>query len=695
MTRPSLAPFFDPRSVAVIGASRDPSKVGGSVLANLRSAAFDGRVLPVNVRAEVVQGLAAFPSLLAVDGPVDLAVITVPAPAVLPALKECVAKGVPAAVVISAGFRENGEEGRKREGELREWLGRQPIRVLGPNCLGWIRPSRRLNVTFAPGMPQAGNIAFVSHSGALAVAILDWAQERRMGFSLFASLGNQADITESDVLGAVARDDETRVIVGYIEGVAEGRRFFETLREAAALKPVVLLKAGRSAEGARAVSSHTGALAGSDRAFDAAVRQAGAVRAGSVEELFDLARGLASQPLPRGRRLLVVTNGGGLGIVSTDAARESGLEVAPLDDPVRRRLDALLPPTASVVNPVDLVGDADAARYSNALHAIGPSAADAVLVVLTAQAATDSIGVARAVIGATRGWPIPLAGAFVGGARVAAGARALEDAGIPCYPFPEPAVKTLAGMALLAERRARPPETPRVTVRPAEASERLARLKAAGRSQLGMVDLAPLLDSYRIPCAAPRPAATAAEAAAVAEGMGFPVALKVRSPDITHKTEVGGVRLGLRSADEVATATAEMLARVKAARPAATIEGVLVQPMVEGGKELLLGMVRDSQFGPTVMVGFGGIYVEVLKDTAMRLCPVQVSEARAMLDELRMAPLLHGVRGEAPVDMRALSEAICRFAQLAVDLPELAEIEVNPLVAGPAGVIAVDARARL
>ncbi len=695
MTRPSLAPFFDPRSVAVIGASRDPSKVGGSVLANLRSAGFDGRVLPVNVRAEVVQGLAAFPSLLAVDGPVDLAVITVPAPAVLPALKECVAKGVPAAVVISAGFRENGEEGRKREGELREWLGRQPIRVLGPNCLGWIRPSRRLNVTFAPGMPQAGNIAFVSHSGALAVAILDWAQERRMGFSLFASLGNQADITESDVLGAVARDDETRVIVGYIEGVAEGRRFFETLREAAALKPVVLLKAGRSAEGARAVSSHTGALAGSDRAFDAAVRQAGAVRAGSVEELFDLARGLASQPLPRGRRLLVVTNGGGLGIVSTDAARESGLEVAPLDDPVRRRLDALLPPTASVVNPVDLVGDADAARYSNALHAIGPSAADAVLVVLTAQAATDSIGVARAVIGATRGWPIPLAGAFVGGARVAAGARALEDAGIPCYPFPEPAVKTLAGMALLAERRARSPETPCVTVRPAQASEQLARLKAAGRSQLGMVDLAPLLDSYRIPCAAPRPAATAAEAAAVAEGMGFPVALKVRSPDITHKTEVGGVRLGLRSADEVATATAEMLARVKAARPAATIEGVLVQPMVEGGKELLLGMVRDSQFGPTVMVGFGGIYVEVLKDTAMRLCPVQVSEARAMLDELRMAPLLHGVRGEAPVDIRALSEAICRFAQLGVDLPELAEIEVNPLVAGPAGVIAVDARARL
>ncbi len=388
-----------------------------------------------------------------------------------PALKECVAKGVPAAVVISAGFRESGEEGQRREGELREWLRREPIRVLGPNCLGWIRPSRRLNVTFAPGMPQAGNIAFVSHSGALAVAILDWARDRRMGFSLFASLGNQADITESDVLGEVARDDETRVIVGYIEGVAEGRRFFETLREAASLKPVVLLKAGRSAEGARAVSSHTGALAGSDRVFDAAVKQAGAVRAETVEELFDLARGLASQPLPRGRRILVVTNGGGLGIVSTDAARQSGLEVAPLDEAVRGRLAAVLPAAASTVNPVDLVGDADAARYSNALHAIGADAADAALVVLTAQAATDSVGVARAVIGATRGWPIPLAAAFVGGARVAAGARALEDAGIPCYAFPEPAVKTLAGMALLAERRARPPETPALTVRAAAARE--------------------------------------------------------------------------------------------------------------------------------------------------------------------------------------------------------------------------------
>jgi acyl-CoA synthetase (NDP forming) len=298
-------------------------------------------------------------------------VIAVPAPDVLPALKECVARGIRGAIVLSAGFREAGEAGQAREAELRAWLREQPIRVLGPNCLGWIRPSRRLNATFAPGMPPAGGIAFLSHSGALATAILDWARARRLGFSFFATLGNQADVTESDVLEAAADDSETHVIVAYLEGLADGRRFFDALRATAARKPVVLLKAGRSPEGGRAVSSHTGALAGSDIAFDAAVRQAGAVRARSVEELFDLARCLASQPLPRGRRLLVVTNGGGLGVIATDAARDAGLEVTELDSPVQARLRAALPSTASVANPVDLVGDADAARYANALHAIG------------------------------------------------------------------------------------------------------------------------------------------------------------------------------------------------------------------------------------------------------------------------------------------------------------------------------------
>jgi acetyltransferase len=545
-------------------------------------------------------------------------------------------------------------------------------------------------------MPLAGGIAFVSHSGALATAILDWARDRRLGFSLFASLGNQADVTESDVLSAVAGDPETRVVVAYIEGVADGRRFLEALRRTAARKPVVVLKAGRSAEGARAISSHTGALAGSDQAFDAAVRQAGAVRVRSVEELFDLARCLAGQPLPRGRRLVVITNGGGLGIVATDAAHDAGLEVAPLGEAVRAALRAGLPATATLGNPVDLVGDADAARYGHALRAVGPDGgADAALVILTAQAATDAAGVARAVLAATRGWPMPVVAAFVGGARVAPGSRALEEAGIPCYPFPEPAVAALAGMAVLAERRRTGPGEPPAWCSPAGASRHLGALRAAGKGPLDLSDLAPLFADYGIPVAAGEAAATPQGAADAAVRAGFPVALKVRSAQLSHKTEVGGVRLGLRTPDEVRAAGEAMLAAVRAARPDAALAGLLVQPMAPPGKELLLGAVRDPQFGPLIVVGFGGIYVEVLKDTVTRLAPVSADEALAMLDELRMAPLLGGVRGEAPVDRAALAQAISRFAHLAAELPELVEVELNPLVAGPAGVLAIDARGTL
>lgn len=692
MSEVLLQPFFDPRSVAIIGASRDPSKVGGSVLANLRAAGFEGRVIPVNASAETVQGLAAVPSILAVEGPVDLAVIAVPAPAVLPAIEECARKGVGGAVVISAGFREIGAEGRERERKLREWLAHRPLRVLGPNCLGWIRPSKRLNVTFAPGMPLPGGIAFISHSGALAVAILDWARDRRMGFSLFASLGNQADLTESDVLEAAAHDPETRVIVGYIEGLADGRRFFRALREAAALKPVVLLKAGRSAAGARAVSSHTGALAGSDAAFDAAVKQAGAVTAPSVEGLFDLARGLATQPLPRGRRLLVLTNGGGLGIVATDAAGEAGLEVVPLDEGARERLRAVLPPTASVGNPVDIVGDADAARYGNALRAAGPESADAAVVVLTAQATTESLGVARAIVGATRSWPIPVMASFVGGARVAAGARAVEEAGIPCYAFPEHAVAALGRMALLASRRSRARGEARRADPPAGLASLLTALESRGGKMLGMGELGPLLDAYGIPMARAELASSVEEAAEAAVRIGFPVAVKIASPDITHKTDVGGVRLGCRSREEVAEAAGAMLRAVRDAQPSAAVDGFLVQRMLRPGHELLLGMICDEQFGPLVMVGFGGIYVEVLKDTAARLAPVSPGEALEMLAELRMAPVLGGIRGRPAANRQALADMVSRFSRLAVDVPGLLELELNPVVADEEGATAVDAR---
>ena len=692
-----LDPLLEPETVAVIGASRNPLKVGGSVMANLRAGGFGGRIVPVNSRAESVQGFSAVKSVLDIEGSVDLAVVAIPADGVLPALRECVARGIKAAIVISAGFREAGREGARREAELREWLREQPLRVLGPNCLGWIRPACRLNLTFAPGMPERGGIAFVSHSGALAVAILDWARDRRVGFSLFASLGNQADLSESDVLEAMAEDAETKVIACYLEGVADGRRFLEALRRAAAAKPVVLLKSGRSAEGARAVSSHTGALAGSDRGFDAAVRETGAVRVDTVEELFDLSRGLAAQPLPRGRRLAVVTNGGGLGIVATDAARAGGLTMAALPGTVVRRLREGLPANAAVGNPIDLVGDADATRYGHALHALGPESADLTLVLLSPQAATDAASVARTVAATTRQWPTPVVAALVGGARVAPGVRTLEEAGIPCFEFPERAVKTLAGMARVSEHRQREfrgeRSAPTIEAGPAEAWRR-----TLGRTisrPLGLADLSPLLAGYGVPVARIDRARSPEEAAAMAGRVGFPVALKVRSPQISHKSDVGGVMLGLSDAPAVERAARAILDRVTAARPDATIDGFLVQAMAPAAKELLLGGVRDPQFGPLVMVGWGGIYVEVLADTVARLAPVSPDEALAMLDELRLSPLLHGVRGEAPVDLPSLAQVISAFSRMLVDVPELEEVEVNPLMVGPGGVLAVDARGRL
>jgi acetyltransferase len=693
VTRPGLGPFFAPRGVAVIGASADPSKVGGSVLANLRAGGFPGRLAAVNTGRSVVQGLPAVPTILDVADPIDLAVIAVPAPAVLSTLKQCVTKGVPAAVVISAGFREAGEEGRAREAELRAWLREAPLRLIGPNCLGWIRPGRRLNLTFAPGMPQVGTLGFFSHSGALGTVILDWSREHPLGFSLLASLGNQADVDETDLLTALADDADTRVVLGYLEGVADGRAFYAALAAAAARKPCVLMKAGRSLEGARAVSSHTGALAGSDRAFDAAVRQAGALRVTTLEEMFDVARALGAGRTPPGRRVILVTNGGGLGILATDAAHDAGLDVAPLPETTRARLAAVLPSHAATANPVDLIGDATPSRYGDALHALAGESASLV-VMLAPQAATDAAGVARAVLGATRERPAPVLGVFAGGARVRPGVTVLEDAGVPCYPFPERAVQALAHMVALADRRPAPGAPPAAEVDETRRSTAVTAAREAGT--LGLLEAAPLLEAYGIEVVPARAARTPAEAAQAARALGLPVAIKILSPDVTHKTDVGGVILDLATPEPVAGAAEAMLARVARARPRARLDGLLVQSMAGGdATELLLGMVRDLQFGPLVVVGFGGIFVEVLGDTATRLAPVDRVEARAMLAELRMAPALGGFRGRPAADLAALADTVSRFSRLVSDVPGLLELEINPLLATPRGARALDVRGRI
>jgi acetyltransferase len=452
------------------------------------------------------------------------------------------------------------------------------------------------------------------------------------------------------------------------------------------------MKAGRSASGARAVSSHTGALAGADRVFDAAVRQAGAVRAGTIEELFDLARALADQPLPRSRRLVVVTNGGGLGILAADAAAADGLEVDALPEATEARLRTVLPSTASTANPVDLVGDADAARYGDALRALaGVDAAH--LVLLAPQAATDSMAIARAVRAATREWAVPVLASFVGGPRVRPGAQALEEQGIPCFPFPERAVRALATMASLAERRIGHPAEPPVGIDVAAATAQVRALRQASRTRLGLLEVAPLLAAAGIPVCDARLALTPDDVARIAASLGAPVALKIASRQIVHKTDVGGVALGLDSAGAARAAAAAMLDRVRTARPDAVIDGLLVQRMAPpDGVELLLGAVRDPQFGPVVMVGVGGIYVEILDDTATRLAPVDRREARGMLQALRLAPVLAGVRGRPGVHIDAVADAIVRLAALMVAVPELVELELNPLIATPDGVAGIDAR---
>ena len=693
MSRPGLAAFFHARAVAVVGASSDPSKVGGSVLANLRVGGFAGRIVPVNAAHPSVQGLPAARSILDVEGDVDLAVVAVPAPDVRATLEQCVAKGVRGAVVVSSGFREAGDEGARREAELRRWLRDQPLRIVGPNCLGWIRPALGLNLTFAPGMPRRGAIGFFSHSGALCTAILDWSRDHDIGFSLFASLGNQADVTEADLLDALAADPETRVILGYLEGVADGRAFFGALRRAAGQKPCVLLKTGRSAEGARAVSSHTGALAGSDRAFDAAVRQAGAVRVGTLEELFDVARIVDAGRLPLGRRVVLVTNGGGLGVLAADAARDAGLDVAALDGAARSRLATVLPPTASLTNPVDLIGDATPARYGAALEALAVDDASCV-VMLAPQAATDAGGVARSILGATRGWTRPILAVFAGGGRVRPGARVLEESGVPCYPFPERAVAALGHTVTLAERSARRSSDAPARVVDQSRAAAAARAALPSQGRLGFTEGARLLAAYAFPALRHAVAATPEDAGDRARELGCPVALKIVSPDIVHKTDVGGVVLGVTSPEQACRRAADLLARVRAQRPDARLDGILVQPMAADAthREMLLGMVRDPQFGPLVMLGFGGVWVELLRDTAVRLAPLDRADACAMLAELRLAPALGAVRGLPPVDREALVDAVCRFARLAADLPELAELEINPLLAGPDGVLAVDVR---
>ena len=691
-----LDSFFCPESVAVIGASRDPEKLGHAVVANLIEGGYQGRLYPVNPKADEILGLETYPSVLDIPGSVALAVIVIPYPFVPAVLEQCGQKGVGAVVVISAGFREAGREGLEREMELIEIAHKYKMRLIGPNCLGVIDTGTPLNASFAAGMPPGGPIDFMSQSGALGTAVLDIAMAGRIGFSKFVSLGNKADVSEIDLLEAWGDDPASKVILVYVEGVTDGRRFIDVARDVTRKKPVVAIKSGVTESGSRAVSSHTGTLAGSEAAYKAAFRQAGVIRAPSMEALFDYALAFAYQPLLAGDRIGIVTNAGGPGILATDALERAGLRIPRLSSEVAQALSDYLPGAASVANPIDVLGDALADRYERAIQwVMGDPNVDGVLVILTPQAMTEIEKTARAIGSAAQGATKPILACFMGEDRVGPGVVIMRGYGVPNYEFPERAAGAFAAMSGYRRELARTIYLPPPCVECIPQVQALFdRVREEGRVSIGDLEAWTVLEAYGFRIPQSRLAETPEEAVEIAEEIGYPVVVKIASPDILHKTDVGGVRVNLGSAQEVRDAFDLMVYRAGRYVPGARIWGCQVQEMAPRGREVLLGMSRDPQFGPLVAFGLGGIYVEALKDVSFRVAPFSEQEADEMIREIRAYPLLEGVRGEAPADHAAMVDALMRVSRLVTDFPEIVEMDINPLMVFDEGrgAMAIDMR---
>ncbi len=700
----SLAPFFTPNGVAIIGASRDPSKLSYGVVRNLvdPERGYPGPIYPVNPKADEILGLECYPDIASVPDPVELAVLILPAGMVSGAIEACGQRGIKAAVVISGGFREVGPEGAAREAEMVAIAQRHGMRIMGPNGIGVMDMHTPLNTTFVKGMPPVGSIAFLSQSGALCGGIIDWTIGRGIGFSRFLSVGNEADVNETDVIPYLAADETSRVITLYLEDVKGGPAFVDALRDAAARKPVLAIKAGRTVSGQTATASHTGALAGAHAAFRAACRQTGVIEVEGVQALFNGALALAYQPLPNGNRIALVTNAGGPAALAADALEGAGLRLARTGIETQVALRSFLIPDAQVAGPVDLLGGADEHGYRQALEAVlADPECDGVLAVLVPQALVNPVAVVQA-FGAASAAQVeprkPVLACLMGEASLDAAFKAAHAAQVPAYTFPEDAVAAFGVLwqrARWERRGGRAAGQRRVGEKARrEVQEAIALAQSAGRRGLDAAEAAPLLAAYGIATPADFLATTPDEAADFARRVGFPVVLKLISPDILHKTDIGGVILNVQDAVAASAGFETIIARARAAHPHAHVRGVQVQKMITGGQEVIVGVTRDATFGPLVMFGLGGVYVEALADVSFRLAPLTAADAWAMLDEVRSARLLTGLRGAPVADRAALVDAIVRVGQLAADHPEIVELDINPLLALPAGqgVLAVDVR---
>jgi acetyl coenzyme A synthetase (ADP forming)-like protein len=697
-----IASIMEPKSVAVVGATNRAGSVGLAVFRNILDAGYSGVLYPVNPRARSIQSVKAYPRLADIPDEVDMAVIIVPAESVVNVVQEAAEKKVKGLIIITAGFKEVGGRGVELERELKSIVDQYDISMIGPNCLGIINTSDAisLNASFATKMPRKGKIAFISQSGALCTAVLDYAEGRNVGFSKFISFGNKADVNEIDLLRYLKDDPETQVILMYLEDITNGRKFIEIARQITweAGKPMLALKSGRSERGAKAAASHTGSLAGSDSAYDAIFMQSGIQRVEGITELFHYAIAFSRQPVPKGNKIAIVTNAGGPGIMATDAADRYDLDLANFSDATKAALREHLPPTASINNPVDIIGDATHERYEKAIRQVLlDENVDGAIVILSPQAMTRPLETAEIVPRVIEGINKPVLCSFMGIVDVSEGVRYLEAHGIPNYVFPESSVRAMAAMLrfgrlLRLEKR----EVRRVAANRDAANDIITRkLKNTDQYFMPETEANELLQCYGFPILPQRLITDVKDIEEAAEHIGFPVAMKISSPDIIHKFDVGGVRLNVKDVEQAKRAYEEIVTSAREFNSEAEIQGVLMERMARSGVEVILGATRDPKFGPIVMFGLGGTFVEVFKDVSFRLAPMWEISAEIMMRSIRAYTILQGVRGNPPSDIEAIKDCILRLSQLVTDHPEIEELDINPLIVYPDGEGCVVADSRI
>lgn len=691
----SLTPFFDAAGVAVIGASGNPRKLSHGILRNLVNSTYKGGIYPVNPGSPEILGKTCYADISSVPDPVELAVIVLPAAATPETLEACGKRGIKAAVIISGGFKEVGAGGLDLEKKCLDIASHYHMRLIGPNCVGTMSLHSGLNTTFIHGVPDAGGIGFLSQSGAVCGGVVDHLHGKKVGFSHFISLGNEADVTETDIIEYLGDDPGTRVIAAYVEQIRDGRRFLEVARQVSQKKPIVLIKAGRTSAGARAVSSHTGSLAGSHSAYQAAFKQSGVIEVNTVAELFDVAMAFDFQPIPAGKRTVIITNSGGPAALASDSLSVNGLTLEDLEEETKATLRQYLNPSAQVGNPVDMLGGAEPKEYALTISALlKDKNVDIVLPILVPQALINPAEVAQAIVDASRGSTKPVLTCIMGDMSVGEARLVLQGNRVPMYTFPESMGSVLSAMLRYDAWRKKPAFKP-VALAAVDKSGAEKMLRGARQIKvLGEAETRPLLEAYGIPVIKGGMARNPVAAASLAEQIGFPVAMKIVSAQILHKSDVGGIRLNLANENEVMEAYERLFIDIQKKMPEAKLEGVLIEQMAPRGQEIIVGLRRDPGFGPLIMFGLGGIYVELFKDVSFRIAPVSAEEALEMIHETQAGRLLTGFRGQPKADLNAVVECIQRLGQMALDFPEIEEAEVNPLLVFPEGqgALALDGR---